>query len=121
MIIVTGTVPPDEEPGGDVTVHNVLVRQETFSAGVEPNVTVVVPGTVENPVPIMVTSAPPATGPDAGEREVIMGALPWAIITTCDGLYPAASQSLADASTQDTAPRIFSAEGTVWLDQMEPS
>ena len=116
----TGTVSPGEEPAGAVTVQTVTVGQATFMAGVEPKVTVVVPGVVENPLPAIVIAVPPLTGPEAGDREVITGALPWAIITTCDELYPAASQALAGAGAHDTAPRVSSEDGMPWLDHDEP-
>ncbi len=121
VVTFTGTVSPGEEPAGAVTVQTVTVGQETFMAGVEPKVTVVVPGVVENPLPAIVTAVPPLTGPDPGDMDAITGAEPREIMITCDELYPAASQSLADVSTHDTASRVLSVEGMAWVVHDEPS
>jgi hypothetical protein len=65
---VTSTVP---EPAGEVAVHDVVDEQLTEVAAVAPNCTVVAPAM--KPVPVMVTTVPPPTGPTSGETALMVG------------------------------------------------
>jgi hypothetical protein len=67
VVTVTSTGPV---PGGDVAVHEVLDVQVT-GVPVVPKVAVVAPGT--KPVPVTVTTVPPASGPAAGETPETVG------------------------------------------------
>ena len=67
VVTLTSTVPA---PAGDVAVRLVAELYVTLAATV-PNATVDV---LVNPVPVMVTAVPPATGPLAGEMLVTIGA-----------------------------------------------
>jgi len=70
VLIVMSTVPAASD--GEVTVQLVVV-QETLVAAEEPKLAVVklVPDT--KPVPVIVTTAPPASGPALGAMPVIVG------------------------------------------------
>jgi hypothetical protein len=72
LVIVMSTVPV---PVGDVAVQDVDEEQLTLLAALVPNLTVVEPGTVENPVPVRVTTVPPDVGPEVGETELTVGAV----------------------------------------------
>ena len=65
---VTKTAPT---PAGDVAWHWVVLGQDTLVARSGPNLTVVDPGT--NPLPLTVTTVPPAAGPEVGEIDVSVG------------------------------------------------
>jgi hypothetical protein len=68
VVTVTGTAP---DPAGDVTVIWVADTTVTAVPGELPNSTEVAP---VNPVPVMVTTVPPAAGPVAGLSETTVGA-----------------------------------------------
>ena len=70
MLTVTLTVPAGSL--GEIAVQLVVEEQLTASAAVVRKSTVVLP-VVENPVPVIVTNMPPATGPDVGEIPVTVG------------------------------------------------
>jgi hypothetical protein len=67
VVTVTSTVPL---PGGAVAVIEVGPLTVNDVAGVPPNDTAVTP---VNPVPVMITLVPPATGPLLGETLVTVG------------------------------------------------
>jgi hypothetical protein len=67
----TSTVPL---PAGLVALQLVVEAQETLLAGLAPNATVVAPGDVLNPVPLIVTAVPPAAGPLVGAMLLTVGA-----------------------------------------------
>jgi hypothetical protein len=67
----TSTVPL---PAGLVALQLVVVEQETLLAGLAPNATVVAPGDVLNPVPLIVTVVPPAVEPLLGTIALTVGA-----------------------------------------------
>ena len=58
-------------PAGVVAVIEVALTRVTLVAGDPPIVTV---GPGRNPVPVIVTGVPPATGPDSGVIAVTVGA-----------------------------------------------
>jgi hypothetical protein len=66
----TPTVPM---PGGLVAVHCVLLLQLTLEARALPKATLVAPGVVLKPLPLIVTTVPPAAGPWFGLRLVSAG------------------------------------------------
>ena len=66
MVTVTSTVPAT--PAGEVAVQVVVVEQLTEVSAVSPKAAVVEPTT--KPVPVMVTTVPPGTGPMDGEMPV---------------------------------------------------
>ena len=68
-VTVTVTLPT---PAGDVAWHWVLLEHETLVAALGPKLTVVDPKT--NPLPLRVTTVPPAAGPEVGEIDVSAGA-----------------------------------------------
>ena len=68
MDAVTFTVP---EPGGEVAEHEVSKVQLTVVPADPPKSTVVWPST--NPVPVIVTAVPPASGPLSGVTAVTVG------------------------------------------------
>src|SRR5262249_17755362 len=63
------TVPAD--PAGEVAVIDVAEATVTLVAGLDPNATVVAPAT--NPVPVIVTTVPPFSGPPPVLRAVTVG------------------------------------------------
>ena len=67
VVTVMLTVPV---PGGEVLVHEVVDVQVT-DVPVAPKVAVVAPGT--NPVPVKVTTVPPARGPASGAMPATKG------------------------------------------------
>ena len=71
MVTVISTVPA--VPAGDVATQVVVAEHDTPVAGVVPNLTevVVVPST--KPVPVTVTTVPPARGPALGVMELTVG------------------------------------------------
>ena len=71
VVAVTWTAPAEAE--GEVATQVVTVEQVTAVAGVVPNVTEVVADPVMNPVPVMVTTVPPARGPAVGVMAVTTG------------------------------------------------
>ncbi len=68
VVTVTSTVPV---PAGLSAVMVLSLTTVTFVAAVVPKSTTVAP---VNPVPVIVTSVPPAAGPVVGERPVTTGA-----------------------------------------------
>jgi hypothetical protein len=68
-VTATVTLPT---PAGDVARHWVLLEHETLVAALGPKLTVVDPET--NPLPLSVTTVPPAAGPEVGEIDVSDGA-----------------------------------------------
>ena len=70
VVAVTLTVPTD--PAGAVAVMEVAELTTTLAAALAPKLTAVDPLT--NPVPVRVTTVPPATGPLVGLRPVTVGA-----------------------------------------------
>ena len=68
LATVTSTVPA--EPAGDVAVIEVAELTVKPVAFVAPNLTAVVPVKL---VPVIVTTVPPAAGPDVGESDVTAG------------------------------------------------
>src|SRR5512135_2629830 len=69
-VAVTCTVPV---PAGLVAVQLVVEAHETPVAAVAPNCTVVAPGVVSKPVPVMVTTVPPTAKPLVGSIAVTIG------------------------------------------------
>ena len=69
-VTVTSTVPL---PAGLVALQLVVLAQLTPVAAVLPKRAVVAPAVVLNPVPVIVTTVPPADGPFVGLIEVIVG------------------------------------------------
>jgi hypothetical protein len=69
VVTVTSTVPAS--PAGEVAVMLVALTTVNEVAAVLPKLTAVAP---VNPLPVMVTSAPPASGPAVGEIPVTVGA-----------------------------------------------
>ena len=69
VVTVTFTIPAD--PAGDVAVIDVAELTVTAVAVSEPNITVA--GDTK-PVPVMVTTVPPAVGPEVGLIAVTVGA-----------------------------------------------
>src|SRR5438477_12663537 len=59
----TSTVPV---PGGLTATHVCVELQLVEAAAFAPNLTIVAPGVVLNPLPLKVTGVPPATGPNPG-------------------------------------------------------
>jgi hypothetical protein len=59
-------------PLGEVTEQLVLEEQLTAVAGLEPNLALVLPTT--KPVPAMLTTVPPVSGPTLGLMDVTLGA-----------------------------------------------
>ncbi len=70
-VTVTSTVP---EPAGLVALQLVVLAQLTPVAAVAPKRAVVAPAVVLKPVPLMVTTVPPAAGPLVGLIAVTVGA-----------------------------------------------
>jgi hypothetical protein len=68
----TSTVPAAW--AGLVALQLVVVAQDTAVAAVAPKATVVAPGDVLNPVPVIVTAVPPAAGPLLGAMLLTVGA-----------------------------------------------
>jgi hypothetical protein len=68
LVTRRSTVPA---PAGDVAVIDVAELTVKLVAAVAPKVTAVAP---VNPVPVTVTTVPPAVGPAVGEIEVTVGA-----------------------------------------------
>lgn len=62
---------PAPGPAGAVTVHEVAVHESEVAGRPGPKVTPVVPARL---VPVMVTTVPPASGPEFGPIEVTVGA-----------------------------------------------
>ena len=58
-------------PAGAVAWHWLLLPQVTLVAGLAPKLTTVVPDI--KPLPLTVTTVPPASGPEVGEIEVSVG------------------------------------------------
>ena len=71
VLTVTSTVPADAL--GETAVQLVVEAQFTGAATFVPKSTVVLPGLVENPVPVIDTEVPPETGPKPGEIAVTVG------------------------------------------------
>ena len=69
VVTVTSAVPV---PAGLVAVIEVSLTTVTFVAAVVPKSTAVAP---VNPVPVIVTVVPPASGPDVGLKPVTLGAV----------------------------------------------
>ena len=69
MVRVTSTVPAD--PLGEVTAQLVVDEQSTDVAGVTPKLAVVNPTT--KPLPVTVTTVPPARGPATGLMALTAG------------------------------------------------
>jgi hypothetical protein len=67
----TSTVPL---PAGLVAAQMVALAHDTPVAAVAPKATVVVPGAVLKPVPVIVIAVPPAAGPEAGATLLTVGA-----------------------------------------------
>lgn len=60
--------------GGDTATQLLALEQVTAVAASAPKATVVTPGVVANPVPVMVTAVPPVIGPVFGARPDTVGA-----------------------------------------------
>jgi hypothetical protein len=69
---LTSTVPAAR--AGLVALQLVVVEQDTAVAAVAPKATVVAPGDVMNPVPLIVTVVPPALEPELGTIALTVGA-----------------------------------------------
>ena len=83
--VVTVTLTMPAVPAGAVALIDVAETKVTEVPAVEPNITVVAPLT--NPVPVRVTTVPPATGPLAGLSEVTAGAaayVNWLAVAVAD-------------------------------------
>jgi hypothetical protein len=70
-VAVTGTDPT--APPGTVAVQEVVLAHTTFPATLEPKWKMVPPGFTANPVPVMVSDAPPILGPEVDESAVTVG------------------------------------------------
>lgn len=72
VVTVTSTVPV---PAGDVARHEVLLVQLTFVARLEPKWTALGASQLGpvSPVPVMVTTVPPAAAPLVGARAPTVG------------------------------------------------
>ena len=68
VVTVTSTVPA---PAGEVAVMEVALFTVKLVAGVAPNFTAVA---AAKPVPVMLTTVPPAVGPLVGAMPVTVGA-----------------------------------------------
>jgi hypothetical protein len=68
--VVTVTSIVLARPGGAVAVIEVSEFTVKFAAGMEPNETALAP---VKPVPVIVTTVPPAVGPESGESPVTVG------------------------------------------------
>ena len=68
-LTVTSTVPTG--PDGEVAEHRVTVEQVTAVAAVDPKE--IVPTPTTKPVPVMVTTVPPTSGPAAGATADTVG------------------------------------------------
>ena len=77
VVRVTSTTPALAD--GEVTVQLVVDEQET-AAGADPKLAVVDPTT--NPVPVTVTTVPPASGPELGEIPLTTAVLTISVKTT---------------------------------------
>ena len=71
VVMVMSAIPAT--PGGEVTAQVVVAPQTTVGADVVPNVAVVEDEPMTNPVPVTVTTVPPATGPAPGVTVVTVG------------------------------------------------
>ena len=71
--VVSSTSTSPDAVAGEVATQLVVDEQLTALARVEPNLTVVAPGLVKKPVPVMATRVPPATGPELGNIPVTLG------------------------------------------------
>lgn len=71
-VTVTSTVEP-ATPGGEVALQVVRELHETLVAAAVPKSTVVLPVVVSKPVPVIVTTVPPAAGPVVVSRLVTVG------------------------------------------------
>ena len=74
-IAVTSTL-ATESTVGDVAVNDMVEEQFTWVAGIEPNAIDVPPTEVENPVPVTVTTVPPAIRPVSGTTALTTGGGP---------------------------------------------
>ena len=72
-VVTVVSAGPVAIPAGAVTVQVVLELHDAAPAATVPTLAVVEPGT--NPVPVTVTTVPPASGPARGEIWVTVGAL----------------------------------------------
>ena len=123
----TSTVPL---PAGLVALQLVVVEQDTAVAAVAPNATVVAPGVVLNPVPLIATLVLPAAGPELGAIELTVGAgaryvnwsatlvaLVWPPTVTLTSTVPAAWAGLVAVQLvvveQDTAVAAPAPKATV--------
>ena len=71
VVTVMSTVPAEAD--GEVATQLVTVEQVTAVADPVPNLTDMVDDPVMNPVPVMVTTVPPASGPATGVMEETVG------------------------------------------------
>jgi hypothetical protein len=69
--VVTVTSTTADDSAGDVATHEVAELQLTDVPPVAPKLAV--PGPTSNPVPVMVTTVPPASGPAFGDTPVTAG------------------------------------------------
>ena len=76
VAFVTATVTAPAAWAGLVALQVVVEAQLTAVAATAPNVAVVAPAVVLKPVPVIVTTVPPAVGPLVGKRFVTIGGAP---------------------------------------------
>ena len=72
VVVVADTVTTPATPAGVVALIDVADTNVTLVPAFAPNFTVVAPDT--NPLPVIVTTVPPATGPLTGLSAVTVGA-----------------------------------------------
>ena len=80
VVVVADTVTAPATPAGAVALIDVADTNVTLVPAFAPNFTVVAPDT--NPLPVIVTTVPPATGPLVGLNAVTVGAATYVNETT---------------------------------------
>ena len=115
VVVVADTVTAPATPAGAVALIDVADTNVTLVPAFAPNFTVVAPDT--NPLPVIVTTVPPATGPLTGLRAVTVGAATEAVTVKLVGVCLDApglvTRILPDVAPTGTTAEIVVSDTTV--------